>query len=239
MRERVERRTHARERVIYIIDDWGRTKPKNESVFNAASEARKMEVARDSMLSSGIASQRQPQQVHLGIGTEFLAWGARWRRCRDGARCSAETRAPRSPWHQPCFSLAIFRQKEKKIMSRNSKIKWFWSSLIARSDNNNNNISRFLYLVFSVANSIDGCLNSSSLYLVYSQIWLKFPKNDSQLFYIFLWKIVILATKEFLWRKQQSLPLLLCMGCVFLKGGRWEGGGNLVKFWQEKYDFNL
>jgi hypothetical protein len=29
------------------------------------------------------------------------------------------------------------------------------------------------------------------------------------------------------------------MGCVFLKGGRWEGGGNLVKFWQEKYDFNL
>jgi hypothetical protein len=73
MRERVERRTHARERVIYIIDDWGRTKPKNESVFNAASEARKMEVARDSMLSSGIASQRQPQQVHLGIGTEFLA----------------------------------------------------------------------------------------------------------------------------------------------------------------------
>jgi len=71
-RERVERRTHARERVIYVIDEWGRTKPKNESVFNAASEARKMEVARDSMLSTRIASQQQLQQVHLGIGTEFL-----------------------------------------------------------------------------------------------------------------------------------------------------------------------
>jgi hypothetical protein len=43
-RERVERRTHARERVIYLIDEWGITKPKNECIFNAASEVRKMKL---------------------------------------------------------------------------------------------------------------------------------------------------------------------------------------------------
>jgi hypothetical protein len=35
------------------------------------------------------------------------------------------------------------------------------------------------------------------------------------------------------------LPLLLCMGCFLLKGGEVRGGGNFVKFWPEKYNFNL
>jgi len=55
----------------------------------------------------------------------------------------------------------------------------------------------FLYLVFSVvAKNIEGWLNISASYVVYSQIWLNLPTDDHHFFYIFLWMIATLATKQ-------------------------------------------
>ncbi len=61
------------------------------------------------------------------------------------------------------FSIGDISPKRKKIISRNSKIKWFWNSLIARSDNK-------CFFLLS--------------YLVCSQIWLNHLMDDRQLSYI-------------------------------------------------------
>jgi hypothetical protein len=45
-------------------------------------------------------------------------------------------------------------------------------------------------------NNIEGWLNISASYVVYSQIWLNLPMDDHHFFYIFLWMIATLATKN-------------------------------------------
>jgi hypothetical protein len=70
----------------------------------------------------------------------------------------------------------------------NSKMKWFWRFLIARSEQTNN-ISWQISMVgfHCVAKNIEGWFSNKTSYLVYSQICLNLPKDDCYFLYIFQW----------------------------------------------------
>jgi hypothetical protein len=66
-----------------------------------------------------------------------------------------------------------------------------WEKILSK------NFPIFNILVFSVvAKNIEGWLNILASYVIYSQIWLNLPMDDRHFFYIFLWMIATLATKQ-------------------------------------------
>ncbi len=95
-------------------------------------------------------------------------------------------------------------KKWKFKFKKKSDFKGFQSSDVRKEEEK---IERFLDLVVHfVAKNIERWLQSCTLFLVYSQIWLNLPRDDCHFFYIFfLWRTGTLATdKKHL--KKQLLP---------------------------------
>jgi hypothetical protein len=54
-----------------------------------------------------------------------------------------------------------------------------------------------------------GTTKFSAYCMVYSHIWRNIPMDENHLFYIFLWKIVTLATTKTIFKKQADSPFPL------------------------------
>jgi hypothetical protein len=102
----------------------------------------------------------------------------------------------------------LFRQKVKFFFKIKSKKHWHHGFSVAVSDGKQMTIARFVYLAFHcVTKNRKRWLNSFTLFLVYSQIWLNLLKDDCHFFYVFQWMIATLATNKQHWI--QACPEIL------------------------------
>jgi hypothetical protein len=104
--------------------------------------------------------------------------------------------------------LCYFAKKWKKKFKIKSKKHWHHGFSVAISDGKQMTIARFVYLAFHcVTKNRKRWLNSFTLFLVYSQIWLNLLKDDCHFFYVFQWMIATLATNKQHWI--QACPEIL------------------------------
>jgi len=104
--------------------------------------------------------------------------------------------------------LCYFAKKWNFKNSKKSKKQWHHRFSVAISDGKQIKIAIFVYLAFHfVAKIIKRWLNSFTLFLVYSHIWLNLLKDDCHFFDVFRWMIATLATNKQYWI--QACPEIL------------------------------